>query len=124
MKKIYGLVAAFDTTPDLYHACEKVRDAGYSQWDAITSFPIHGLDAAMGMRRSKVPRFSLAGGLIATTANPTSFTVLFLIDAVTFLAFVFALYFVPEPVALHEPTAENAGYREVLRHGVFVAFVA
>ena len=63
MKKNYGLIAAFDTTPALYHACEKVRDAGYSQWDALTSFPIHGLDAAMGVRRSKVPRFSLAGGL-------------------------------------------------------------
>jgi hypothetical protein len=63
MKKTYGLVAAFDTTPDFYHACEQVRDAGFSQWDAITSFPIHGLDAAMGVRRSKVPRFSLVGGL-------------------------------------------------------------
>lgn len=63
MKKTYGLVAAFDTTPDFYHACEKVRDAGFSQWDALTSFPIHGLDAAMGIRRSKVPRFSLAGGI-------------------------------------------------------------
>lgn len=63
MTKNYAIVAAFDTTPDLYHACEKVRDAGYSQWDTLTSFPIHGLDAAMGMRRSKLPRFSLAGGI-------------------------------------------------------------
>ena len=63
MNKTYGLVAAFDTTADLYHACEKVRDAGYSRWDALTPFPVHGLDAAMGMPRSKVPRFSLAGGL-------------------------------------------------------------
>jgi hypothetical protein len=63
MKKAYGLVAAFDTTPDFYHACEKERDAGFSQWDALTSFPVHGLDAAMGIRRSKVPRFSLAGGI-------------------------------------------------------------
>src|SRR3982751_2816261 len=63
MKKTYGLVAAFDTTPDFFHACEKVRDAGFSQWDALTSFPIHGLDAAMGVRRSKVPRFSLVGGI-------------------------------------------------------------
>ena len=63
MKKNYGIVAAFDTTSALYHACEQVRDAGYSQWDALTSFPIHGLDAAMGMRRSRVPRFSLIGGL-------------------------------------------------------------
>ncbi|MBP6864382.1 MAG: DUF3341 domain-containing protein [Candidatus Didemnitutus sp.] len=63
MKKTYGIIAAFDTTPDLYHACEKVRDAGYSQWDALTPFPVHGLDAAMGIRRSKVPRVSLAGGI-------------------------------------------------------------
>jgi len=63
MKKTYGLVAAFDTTPDFYHACEKVRDAGFSQWDALASFPVHGLDAAMGVRRSKVPRFSLTGGI-------------------------------------------------------------
>lgn len=64
MKKTYGLIAAYDTPSALYHACEQVRDAGYSQWDALTPFPIHGLDAAMGMRRSHVPRFSLAGGII------------------------------------------------------------
>ena len=63
MNKHYGLIAACDTVPSLYQACEQVRDAGYSQWDAITSFPIHGLDYAMGVRRSKVPRFSLAGGI-------------------------------------------------------------
>jgi Protein of unknown function (DUF3341) len=63
MKRAYGLIAAFDTTPDLYHACEKVRDAGYSQWDALTPFPVHGLDAAMGIRRSKVPRISICGGI-------------------------------------------------------------
>ena len=63
MNQPYGLVAAFDTTSALCHACEKVRDAGYSRWDALTPFPIHGLDMAMGMRRSHVPRFSLAGGI-------------------------------------------------------------
>ncbi|MBA4138403.1 MAG: DUF3341 domain-containing protein [Opitutus sp.] len=63
MKKTYGLIAAFDTTPEIYHACEKVRDAGFSQWDALTPFPVHGLDAAMGIRRSRVPRVSLCGGI-------------------------------------------------------------
>ena len=63
MKKIYGIIAAFETTPDIYHACEQVRDAGYTQWDAITPFPVHGLDAAMGLKRSIVPRISLAGGI-------------------------------------------------------------
>ncbi len=64
MKKTYGIIAAFETTPALYHACEQVRDAGFKQWDAITPFPVHGLDAAMGIRRSKVPRISICGGIV------------------------------------------------------------
>lgn len=64
MNKTYGLIAAFDTTPEIYQACEQVRDAGYTRWDALTPFPVHGLDYAMGVRRSKVPRFSLAGGIL------------------------------------------------------------
>jgi len=63
MKKTYGIIAAFTTTPEIYHACEQVRDAGYKQWDAITPFPVHGLDAAMGIRRSRVPRISICGGI-------------------------------------------------------------
>lgn len=60
----YGLVAVFDTAPAVYHAAETVRDAGYKCWDCITPFPIHGLDRAMGLRRSKVPRISLVGGVL------------------------------------------------------------
>ncbi|MFI5335230.1 MAG: DUF3341 domain-containing protein [Opitutales bacterium] len=71
MKKTYGLIAAFPSTPELYHACEKVRDAGYSDWDAITPFPVHGLDAAMGLRRSQVPRLSLIGGIIGFCTGMT-----------------------------------------------------
>ena len=60
----YGLIATFDSAPGVYHAAEKVRDAGYKFWDCITPVPIHGLDRAMGVKRSIVPRFSLAGGII------------------------------------------------------------
>ena len=59
----YGLIATFETTGALMHAAEQVRDAGYKSWDCITPFPVHGLDRAMGVRRSKVPRISLAGGI-------------------------------------------------------------
>ena len=59
----YVLIATFNTAPDLYHAAEKVRDAGYKNWDCLTPFPVHGLDKAMGLRRSIVPRISLAGGI-------------------------------------------------------------
>ena len=45
------------------HAAEQVRDAGYKFWDCITPCPVHGLDRAMGVKRSKVPRISLVGGI-------------------------------------------------------------
>jgi Alternative complex III, ActD subunit len=67
--KTYGLIAMFDSPADIMHAAEKVRDAGYKFWDVITPFPIHGMDRAMGMRRSLVPRVSLAGGLLGFTTG-------------------------------------------------------
>jgi hypothetical protein len=63
-EKPYGLIAMFDTPADIMHAAEAVRDAGYKSWDVITPFPVHGMDRAMGVRRSLVPRISLAGGII------------------------------------------------------------
>ena len=67
----YGLIATFDTTPALYHAAQQVRDAGYKNWDCITPFPVHGLDKAMGLKRSIVPRISLAGGITGFTTGMT-----------------------------------------------------
>lgn len=64
----YGLLAEFATPAQLYRACEGVRDAGYTRWDAHTPFPVHGLDRAMGMRRSVLPWIilvmALTGGLL------------------------------------------------------------
>jgi hypothetical protein len=68
-EKINGLGALFDTTADVYHAAEKVRDAGYQRWDVHTPFPVHGMDVAMGLRRSRVPAFSLVGGVIGFTTG-------------------------------------------------------
>ncbi len=65
----YGLIATFDKPSELYHAAQQVRDAGYRNWDCITPFPIHGLDGAMGLKRSIVPRISLAGGLTGFTTG-------------------------------------------------------
>ncbi|HZB86192.1 MAG TPA: MFS transporter [Gaiellaceae bacterium] len=66
----------------------------------------------------------LVGGLIATTADPTSFTVLFLVDAASFLVFVAVLPLVPEPEISRDGEAVGAGgYVEVLRHRVFLGIV-
>jgi hypothetical protein len=68
-KNLHGYIARFDTPASVMHAAELVRDAGYRQWDVITPFPIHGMDAAMGIKRSKVPRFTLAGGITGITTG-------------------------------------------------------
>jgi MFS family permease len=63
------------------------------------------------------------GGFIATTAHPGTYELLFLIDAVTFLAYLVALAFVPSPRPVERPPdAPRAGYRQVLRHKTFVAY--
>lgn len=61
--KLFGVLAEFETPATLFHACEHVRDAGFGKWDAHTPFPVHGLDGAMGMKRSKLPWIVLVFGL-------------------------------------------------------------
>jgi len=64
----------------------------------------------------------LAGGFLAAT----SFRVLFLADALTFVAYAAVLVaFVPEPAQIAHRVGEQAGtYRDVLRHRVFMGFMA
>jgi hypothetical protein len=68
-ENVYGYLAAFDTPADIMHAAEKVRDAGFHRWDVHTPFPVHGMDSAMGLRRSRVQRFTLAGGITGFTTG-------------------------------------------------------
>lgn len=60
---LWGLLAKYDNPSVIYRACEKVRDEGYSRWDACSPFPIHGIDAAMGIKPTKLPWIVLLVGL-------------------------------------------------------------
>ena len=62
MADTHALIASFENTPALFHAAEKVRDAGYRKWDTYSSFPVHGMPDAQGLPRSKVPIFTFIGG--------------------------------------------------------------
>ncbi len=65
---IHGILAEFRNPLDLKHAAEKVRDAGYNKFDCHSPFPVHGMDQAMGLKRSKlgfvIAFFAILGGLI------------------------------------------------------------
>lgn len=62
-KTPFGIVAEFESASELYHAAEKVRDAGFKRWDVHTPFPIHGMDKAMGLKKSWLSAVVLGGGL-------------------------------------------------------------
>jgi MFS family permease len=63
----------------------------------------------------------LAAGSIARIQDPTTFTVLFVLDALTFLAYVGVLAFIRDPgVDPSELGDTPASYRAVLRHKTFL----
>ncbi len=64
--KTWGLLAEFETAQEIYAACEKMRDEGFSKWDAHTPFPVHGLEKAMGLPASPLPWLILASAVSGT----------------------------------------------------------
>jgi hypothetical protein len=57
------LLAEFGTPDAIIGAAERVRDAGYEKWDVHTPYPVHGMDAAMGLSDSRLGWIVLAAGL-------------------------------------------------------------
>jgi mono/diheme cytochrome c family protein len=64
---LVGLLAQFDDPHSLVHACDKARLDGYTAMDAYSPFPVHGIDPAIGIRRSWLPFIVLAIALVAVT---------------------------------------------------------
>jgi hypothetical protein len=60
---LWGLLAEYDTPDKLITACNEVREAGFTRWDAHAPYPVHGSERAMGLRISRVPLFVLVLGL-------------------------------------------------------------
>ncbi len=53
--KLVGLLAQFDDPDSLVHACDQARQAGYTKTDAYSPFPVHGIDPALGIKRTVLP---------------------------------------------------------------------
>ncbi|MGN6106833.1 MAG: quinol:electron acceptor oxidoreductase subunit ActD [Kofleriaceae bacterium] len=59
---LYGVLAEYDTPGELVEAARKVRDAGYTEFDCFSPFPVHGIDEAMGIKRTILPMIVFGGG--------------------------------------------------------------
>ena len=61
--KLFGLLAEFDSATAIVSAARRTREAGYTKIDAYTPFPIHEMDAALKLPRTKLPWLVFFGGI-------------------------------------------------------------
>jgi Protein of unknown function (DUF3341) len=59
-----GLVAEFASAGDLIAAVGRLRAAGYERIETYTPFQITEIEEQLGIRRSRIPQWVLAGGII------------------------------------------------------------
>ena len=94
-KTLYGLGAEFSTAAALLEAAKKIYAHGFKKWDVYSPFPIHGMDHAMGFKRSRVSLFSLIGGFTGLT---TGFVLIYYTSALNYPLIVQGKpYFALEP---------------------------
>ena len=60
---VHTHVAWFDDEHSVLAALRICRERGLAVEDVVSPFPIHGLDEALGLRRTRLPWVTLAGGL-------------------------------------------------------------
>ena len=61
---LYGVLAEFPDPQSLLTAADQAREAGYTNLDAYSPFPIHGLAEAIGFQKSGLSQLVLGGGVI------------------------------------------------------------
>lgn len=63
-RRLYGVVAEFETPEQVLAAAKKVHAEGYTRTDAYTPFAVEGLDEALGMRRTRIGWIMLLAGAV------------------------------------------------------------
>lgn len=61
------LLGVFEDEDVLLHAVEKVRAAGVKIHEVFSPFPVHGLDEALGYKRSRLPIAAFLFGMTGTS---------------------------------------------------------
>jgi hypothetical protein len=61
--KVYAVMGEFAEPEELVKAGHAIRGMGYTKLDAMTPFPVHGIDEALGIPYSKIGWIVLGGAL-------------------------------------------------------------
>jgi len=60
----YGLMAEFGSSQELLDAALSAREAGFTEMDAYSPFPIHEMHEAVGLHKTRLPLIILIGGIV------------------------------------------------------------
>ncbi len=63
-KTLYGVLAEFSNPKELIDAATIVNKNGYRNFDTFSPFPIHGMDRAMSLQKSKLGWIVISHGLV------------------------------------------------------------
>ena len=67
----WGLMAQFVSATAIVDAARRTREAGFTKIDAYSPYPIHQLDEALRLPRTKLPWLVLGGGIMGTLGGLT-----------------------------------------------------
>jgi hypothetical protein len=68
---LHGLMVEFLTAEQVLKATQKSWQTGYRELDAYTPYPVEGLAAALGLKRSRIPSVVFVGGLVGAVVGFT-----------------------------------------------------
>ena len=64
-----GVAEIFLDESKVLNAASKVREAGFLKFDAISPYPIHGMEEACGIKRSGIPYITFGAGVVGLLAG-------------------------------------------------------
>jgi hypothetical protein len=145
----WGVIAEFRSADELVAGAAKVREAGFTKWDAHAPFAVHGLDDAMGIKPTILPWIVLGAGVTGCVAGyvmqwwmngvdykiivggkpfnsipsdiPVIFEVTVLLASLTAFFAMLGLNRLPE---LAHPLFRNASFRRATSHAFFISVEA
>lgn len=65
--KVYAVMGEFAEPEELVEAGRRIRAMGYTKIDAMSPFPVHGIDEAIGVPYSKIGWIAVCGALAGIT---------------------------------------------------------
>lgn len=144
--RVWGYIAEFDKVDEFLAAAAVVRDAGYTRWDAHSPFVLHGLDPAMGIKKTILPYIVFLAGLTGAATGillqwytnafdypflisgkpifslpaniPVAFEITILFAAISALIGMLALNGLPQ---LYHPLFRNKSFKRVTDDRFFIS---